>query len=211
MAIGLTYILGPLAIYICSHFSCRVAACTGSIIVVISAFLASIVNDMKWMYAAFSLINGLGSSMLYFSSLVVLIEYFNKHLSVANGIVLSGSGIGTFCISLISQKIISTYGLNTCYKALAGIYSICFFAGLAFAPTYDFTKDNLTKGKKVHLQGHESLMTKLKKCFKIGEQWKNKGFIVWTGATAVVMFAYYIPSMYLVSHSGYTGQKYIVL
>lgn len=206
MAIGLTYILGPLSIYICSKFSCRVAACTGSILVITSAFLASIVSDLKWMYAAFSLINGLGSSMLYFSSLVVLIEYFDRHLSLANGIVLSGSGIGTFCISLISQKIISMYGLSTCYKAIAGIYSICFFAGLAFAPTHDYTKDMATE-KKRHLHGHESLLCKLRKCFTIGEQWKNKGFIVWTGATGVVMFAYYIPSMYLVS--GFTGPKCI--
>lgn len=200
MAIGLTFLLGPLAIYVCSHCGCRIATCTGSLIVIISVFLASIINDMKWMYLAFSVLNGLGSSLLYFSSLVVLIEYFHKHLSLANGIVLSGSGIGTFCINLISQKIISNYGLSMTYKAIAGLYIICFFAGLTFAPTHDYSKDIVLDEKKGDLQGHESLTTRFKRCFKVGEPWRNKGFIAWIGAIAVVMFAYYIPSMYIVSY-----------
>lgn len=199
MAIGLTFILGPFATYLCRHIGCRLTACTGSLLVLISAFSTSLVTEMKWMYLTFSLLNGLGSTMLYFSSLVVLIEYFHKHLSVANGIVLSGSGIGTLCITLMSQNLISNYGLGVTYRVLGGLFVICFFAGLTFSPIRNYNEDFTPEKKRVDTEEIAPLTSRWRTYFKIGEQWKNKGFIVWTIATAVVLFAYYIPSMYIVS------------
>ena len=86
---------------------------------------------------------------------------------------------------------------------MAGLFTISFLAGLTFAPlnsSHENPKDISTSyDKDVKAEQPVTLLSRCRVYFKIGEQWKNKGFILWTMATAVVLFAYYIPSVYLVS------------
>jgi MFS family permease len=155
------------------------------------------------MYFTFGVLNGFASSMLYFSSFVVLIEYFHKHLSLANGISVSGAGIGTLVINMLSQHIISRYGLTMAFRVVAGFSAITFVAALAYSPISrpsESGPSHLHKERIVPAESSKTFLSKCKSVCKPGEQWQNKGFIVWTVAMALILFAYYIPCMYLVSY-----------
>jgi hypothetical protein len=148
--------------------------------------------------------------MLYFSSLVALIDYFHHHLATANGIAVSGVGVGTLIINMLTQALISRYGLKITFRALAGLSAISFVAGLAYAPISS-TKDSTFKESILDLpftrpERKDTLCgrpkTFLKKClrlFKLGKHWQNKGFVVWTIAMSLIMFVCYVPLVYLVS------------
>lgn len=45
-------------------------------------------------------------------SLVVVAQYFDRHRGLANGIAVSGSGVGTFLIPPLYRYLIDTFGLR---------------------------------------------------------------------------------------------------
>ena len=153
------------------------------------------------MYFTCGVLGGLACSMLYFSSLIVLIQYFKKHLSLANGMVLSGVGVGTLTINTLCQYLISKFGLSLTFRLMAAFSSLAFVAGLAYSPlgTPDEKYSALQKEEPVTVKKSSSFASKCKKLCKPGKQWQNKGFLVWVMAMAMILFAYYIPCMYLVS------------
>lgn len=211
-AIGLTYFCAPLSTYLCNRFGCRIVACTGSILLAISGFLTSYVGSIFLMYFTYGVLGGLASSLLYFSSLVALIEYFYMYLPTASGVAVSGSGVGTVIITLLLQHLLSTYGLKIAFQALAGMSAICFIAGLAYAPLTSSKERNLKESlnkfpeqnlERVDINNDKKKRKGCLRLFKLGKHWKNKGFVVWAIAMALVMFVCYIPIMYLVSMNYY--------
>lgn len=166
-------------------------------------FLTSISNSITCMYFTYGVLGGLASSMLYFSSLVALIQYFHKHLSLANGIAVSGVGVGTLTLSTLSQNLISKFGLPLTFRVMAAFSAVAFVAGLAYSPlktTGEAEKYlNLQKEESITAKKSSSLASKCKAFCKPGKQWKNKGFLVWAMAMSLILFAYFIPTMYLVS------------
>ena len=60
-------------------------------------------STLKLMYLSFGVTWGLGTSFCYFPTLIILVPYFNKRLALVNGIVASGSGVGTLVLSPFIQ------------------------------------------------------------------------------------------------------------
>ncbi len=68
------------------------------------------------------LIAGLGLSLCYVAAIAVVAFYFDKRLSLATGLAVCGSGIGTFIFAPITQYLINEYGWRGAMLILSGIF-----------------------------------------------------------------------------------------
>ena len=167
--------------------------------------MTSFVPCMSLMYITYGVLLGFASSCCYFSSAYVLIIYFNKHLSLANGIAAAGAGAGTMSLSLLIDNIISTYGLRIAFRVMAASSILLFIAGLSFLPIDFREKDELLSKTKVQeqelMKTKDKFISNIKKLLKPAPVWKNKAFVAWGVAMAMTLMVYYIPYIYLVSSS----------
>ena len=71
-------------------------------------FCASSFTDNFWLFFfMFSVIGGLGSAISYHCSVLVVLNHFEKWLSLAVGITASSSSVGMFIVTRITNSLIS--------------------------------------------------------------------------------------------------------
>lgn len=75
----------------------RVAGLLGTAILTFSCLASSFVKVMEWMFLTHSILYGVGSSLIYMSSSLIIGEYFNKEHKyhvLATSILLCGYPVG---------------------------------------------------------------------------------------------------------------------
>ncbi|CAL2043897.1 unnamed protein product [Caenorhabditis brenneri] len=133
---GCYYFCGPLASALVNVFGIRPVAIFGAILSS-SAFVLSSFSTQPWQYyATFGVMGGIGFGFMYLPSIVILSTYFAKKRSVATGIAVCGSGIGTVIFSQLNGPVFKLLGerddLFMIY--LAGIAISGALFSLLFAP-----------------------------------------------------------------------------
>ena len=109
---GLNFFFGPISSELCERIGCRLTALTGAIIALSGLLLTSFITekDVSKMYGTYGVMWGVGSSLCYVPSMVILGQYFNKRMALANGLGTSGSGFGTLTMAPVIQKLLSSLG-----------------------------------------------------------------------------------------------------
>ena len=79
-------------------------------------------------------ISGFGISMVYLPAILAVGFYFENHRALANGITMSGSGIGTFIYSPLCNYLQSEYSWKGAVLILSGITLHCIALGALFRP-----------------------------------------------------------------------------
>lgn len=141
----------------------------------------------------------LGEAQLYFiqvySRSVILIvfsnssagQYFRKRLTLANGIVMAGGGIGPLAMGPFYQFILSNHGWRVMLRILSGFAFVVFLCALLYRPLPDKYKKQ-TKKEPRNESGFFDLSV-----------WKMKPFVVWVVSTSLMFIGYFVPFFHLVS------------
>lgn len=77
---------------------------------------------------------GFGFGLIYLPAIVSVTMYFEKYRSLATGIAVCGSGLGTFIFSPLSAYLIETYGWRGTMLIIGGITLNCIIFGATFKP-----------------------------------------------------------------------------
>ncbi|KAF2350732.1 Major facilitator superfamily [Trinorchestia longiramus] len=120
MAIPL--LAGPLASMLTDHFGCRQVTIVGSVIASIGFLLSAFSNSILVLLFTLGLITGLGLAVCYVAAIVIVAFYFEKKRSLATGIAVAGSGIGTFIFAPFIQHLIENWGWRGSLIILAGVF-----------------------------------------------------------------------------------------
>lgn len=190
ISFGLTFVLSPLSCFLCKRFGCKAVTVLGGILVGIGLLLSSFVDNIFRMYVTYSFLFGMGSSMCYVSSVLVLSGYFSKNLVVANGIGLAGAGVGTITLAPALSLLLDNFYWRDALRILSATSLLILISGLIFylvpaplefsdAEKYDTEEET----KRIDLSF-----------------FKNKAYIVWTVVVGLVLFGFYIPYVHLVRH-----------
>lgn len=95
--------------------------------------------------------------MIYLPAIVSVTCYFEKYRSLATGIAVCGSGLGTFIFSPLVNFLVTSYGWQTTVAVIAGLVSLCTMFGTLFRPLPD--EDQLIVQQLQSAAGAEESLT----------------------------------------------------
>lgn len=186
MAMGLNFFFGPITSALCDRFGCRIVSFAGALLSVLGLFLTSFIQEVNKMYVTYGLVWGIGSSFAFVSSIVILGQYFDRKLALANGIATSGSGVGSLVAGPVINYLLQTVGWKNSMRILSAIALLLWIAALLFKPR----------------ESHQDIMER-KMNSKLFDTsiWKNKAYVLWVSTVALFQFGYLVPFVHLVSHA----------
>jgi MFS family permease len=122
----ITYtILAPLAGGLIDRIGPRRVVVPGIFILAIGLILCSTIDRLSQFYIYYGVVMGAGiTSIGIVTYSAILAHWFEKKRGLANGIALSGMGLGTFLLVPISQNLISMWGWRTTFVITAGLVLI---------------------------------------------------------------------------------------
>ena len=194
LGIGVMFLCGPVTTKLCEKYSCRTVGCIGAFLCVFGLVMSSFAQSLAVMYVTYGVTWGLGASLCYFPTLIVLVQYFDKRLALVNGFVSAGSGLGTLVISPFIQFILLKVGLFHSLRILALVNALTFLCALTFKPV---AERYAALQRELHRPSDYEVDNKKGKLKSI---WKEKAFIAWIVAISTFMLGYFVPFLYLVSY-----------
>ena len=185
MAMGLNFFFGPISSALCDRFGCRIVSFAGALLSVLGLFLTSFIQEVHKMYVTYGLVWGVGSSFAFVSSIVVLGQYFDRRLALANGIATSGSGVGSLVAGPLINYLLQSTGWKNSMRILSAFALVLWIAALLFKP------------RKNHCD-----ITEKREKSKLFDTsiWKSKAYVMWVATVALFQFGYLIPFVHLVSY-----------
>ena len=177
------FLTGPISTSLCERLGCRPVAVLGGLIAALGTMLASFSTDIYKMYLTYGFLFGVGASMCYFPSVIILPQYFNKHLSLTNGLVSCGSGVGTMVMGPVMQILLDTFGWVNTIRFCSGAMILVTMVSLVYRPRIPPIPPEIAKTRPL---------------FDVSV-FKNKAYIMFVIALSFFMLSYFVPFVHLVS------------
>ncbi|XP_053402580.1 monocarboxylate transporter 12-like [Mercenaria mercenaria] len=144
--------LGPVANLLCKFYTFRRVAFTGGILVGLGHFLSGFVTEMEFMYLTFLMI-GIGYGLTFAPCSTIISYYFDKRRALANGIMVSGSGVGAMALPFLYKYLTEQYGLSGAFWIIGATFAnICVAACTFRQPRYLVEEQR----KREHARGNAS-------------------------------------------------------
>jgi len=122
---------GPIASFLTDRYGCQKVTIIGAIIASTGFVISAFADSLFTLFITFGLISGFGLSLCYVAAVVIVAYYFDKKRSMATGLSVCGSGIGTFIFAPLNHELLSYYGWRGCTLILAGLFlNLCVFGML---------------------------------------------------------------------------------
>ncbi|CAL1528664.1 unnamed protein product, partial [Lymnaea stagnalis] len=136
---GVSMTLGPMASALTSRYGCRKMTVIGGLLSCLGMILSMFAPSIDILCVTFSVIVGTGFSFCYISSIVIVSFYFNKRRSLATGMAVCGTGVGTFTFAPMMDYLVDTYDLRGLFLIMGGVCLNLVVCGMLFRPLH-FTR-----------------------------------------------------------------------
>ncbi|XP_060844246.1 monocarboxylate transporter 12-like [Rhopalosiphum padi] len=134
LLVGVTLCSGPIASIFVNKYGCRVVTIAGAILASICLMASVFANSVLILYITIGIGTGLGFGMIYLPAIVSVTCYFDKFRSLATGIAVCGSGLGTFIFSPLVDYLVKGYGWRITVAVISGLVMLCTLFGMLFRP-----------------------------------------------------------------------------
>lgn len=204
MAMGLNFLCGPITSALCDRLGCRLVSIIGAFLAVLGLFLTSFIQEAHKMYVTYGLVWGVGSSLCFVPSIIMLGEYFERRLALVNGIGTSGSGIGGLAASPAINYMLENVGWKNSMRFLSAVAALMWISSFLYRPV--LSNQGQGQCQTPSLQEKKLFDTSI---------WQSKAFVLWVSIVALFQFGYLIPFVHLVSDvqgqgCGSSPRKYLV-
>lgn len=125
---------GPIAAIVSRKLGYRASTMLGGLIASIGFAIGSFANSVLTLVLSYGLISGLGVSIPYFNSTVIVANYFNKRRALATGIAECGAGAGTLIFAPFVQYLVSDYGWRGAMLILSAVVGNIVVCGALYRP-----------------------------------------------------------------------------
>ncbi|EJW88032.1 major facilitator superfamily transporter [Wuchereria bancrofti] len=165
LLIGCYLLIGPVAGGLVNKYGARMVVIIGSFVAGLS-FLASIFCSSIYVFMIFyGFLGGAGFGLIYLPSIVTVGYYFEKKRSIATGIAVAGSGVGTFVLPPLCIVLINQFGWKIAICSLAALSFSSTIYGLLYRP---LQAPAIKRGKENTKTDAEELLLESK-----GKEWKT--------------------------------------
>lgn len=132
---GVYLAAGPIVSALCNKFGCRAVCIAGSLIATVAFVLSTYSKSVTMMMLTYGLLGGIGFGMIYLPSVVAVGYYFETRRSLATGIAVCGSGVGTFSFAPLASLLLNEFGSwQNANLLLAGLILNCAVFGALMRP-----------------------------------------------------------------------------
>ncbi|XP_068960730.1 monocarboxylate transporter 14 isoform X1 [Petaurus breviceps papuanus] len=110
LSMGITLIVGPFIGLFINTCGCRKTAIIGGILNALGWVLSAYATNVHYLFITFGVAAGFGSGMVYLPAVVMVGQYFQKRRALAQGLSTTGTGFGTFLMTVLLKYLCSEYG-----------------------------------------------------------------------------------------------------
>ncbi|CAK9831475.1 Monocarboxylate transporter 5 [Anthophora retusa] len=132
--VGVTLCSGPISSLFVNKFGCRAVTIAGSILASACLLASMWARSIVTLYFSIGIGTGLGFGLIYLPAIVSVTCYFEKYRSLATGIAVCGSGLGTLIFAPCLDYLIAIYGWRGTMLICSGIVLNCTVLGTLFRP-----------------------------------------------------------------------------
>ena len=182
ISVNLLFLFSPVTSSLAGRYGVRVVTIAGGLVMSVGLFLSSYAPSLPFLYISYGLLLGIGTSLCATMAMIVSADYFDRHLSLATGIVASGSSFGTLALAPTLQTLVEKFGWQTTFRLMG-------LGGLLITVS-GFLYKTVKRDKA-------EIPPLTNQCFDTSVL-KNKAFVLWTLATTIAGFGYFIPHFFLV-------------
>lgn len=141
---GTTMLVGPMVSFLVNKFGCRTVTIIGSIIAGVAMGLSTLCPNIDVLLWVYGILGGIGCGMMYLPAVVCVGYYFESKRSLATGIAVCGSGVGTFVFAPVASILVSSYGWKNTNLVIGGLALSCVVFGALMKPLeYSSNKKSL--------------------------------------------------------------------
>ncbi|XP_020295253.1 monocarboxylate transporter 10 isoform X2 [Pseudomyrmex gracilis] len=192
LTIGTTFFLSPIASMLTDKFGIQITTFVGGAIASAGLFLSSMLtHKVELLYLTYGVMYGLGASLAYTPSLVILGHYFKKYLGLVNGIVTAGSSVFTTLIPSLVELLLLRVGLEGTLKSLAVFTAIIMVCAILFKPM----PLNAPQQDEPELKA-KSFRSRVKEFVNVSI-WNRKRYVVWACSIPLALFGYFVPYVHI--------------
>ncbi|XP_064594828.1 monocarboxylate transporter 12-like [Liolophura sinensis] len=177
--LGFSIAMGPVVSLLLEFFSCRQVMILGSLISSVGFVLSVFAPNIETLIFTYGALGGSGFGLSFVTAILVVGLHFNEKRALATGIAMSGSGVGTFAISYLTERLLEWYGWRGTVLIIAGLVLNCCVCGALMRPLVKRpTKvpSCCSSSQKVsfcHRKFSSSLNDDLEQCSLQEEEWKS--------------------------------------
>ncbi|XP_013138060.1 PREDICTED: monocarboxylate transporter 4 [Papilio polytes] len=132
---GVYLAAGPIVSALCNKYGCRAVCVAGSLVATVAFALSTLSKSVTMMMITYGVIGGIGFGMIYLPSVVAVGYYFETRRSLATGIAVCGSGVGTFSFAPLASILLQQFGSwQNANLLLAGLILNCAVFGALMRP-----------------------------------------------------------------------------
>uniref|UniRef100_A0A096MR26 Monocarboxylate transporter 14 n=6 Tax=Cercopithecinae TaxID=9528 RepID=A0A096MR26_PAPAN len=110
LSMGITLIVGPFIGLFINTCGCRQTAIIGGLVNSLGWVLSAYAANVHYLFITFGVAAGLGSGMAYLPAVVMVGRYFQKRRALAQGLSTTGTGFGTFLMTVLLKYLCAEYG-----------------------------------------------------------------------------------------------------
>lgn len=151
---AVTLSCGPIASIFTNKYGCRTTTIIGAVIASFGFVLSYFITSFYYLYFTVGIVVGFGFGLIYVPAIVSVGYYFEKRRSIAIGIAVCGTGVGTFILSPTNRILINWYGWQGAFLIKAAFVLNCCVCGLLMRPV-PIEPAEILKNKKLRIRAEE--------------------------------------------------------
>ncbi|XP_056627816.1 monocarboxylate transporter 4 [Triplophysa dalaica] len=198
--LAMLYGSGPLCTILVNRFGCRPVMLVGGLLASSGMILASFSTSIIHIYLCTGVITGLGLSLNFQPSLIMLNRYFSEKRPLANGLAAAGSPVALCCLSPLGQVLQYKFGWRGGFLILGGLLLNCCVCGALMRPLVAPKKSEVAEPEKV-------AQSKPKPKLLDFSVFKDRGFLIYTAAAAIMVLGLFVPPVFVVSYAKELGNE----
>ncbi|XP_032529761.1 monocarboxylate transporter 12 [Danaus plexippus] len=159
--VGVTLSSGPVSSSFVNRWGCRTVTVAGALLSSVCVVASAFAKNVTTLIFTIGVGAGVGFGLIYLPAIVSVTVWFKRYRSLATGIAVCGSGLGTFLFAPITDALISNYGWRGAMALIGAFILNCVPLGLMFRavperPITPITEPMLPKQNKSPLKRSQS-------------------------------------------------------
>ncbi|KAJ0182023.1 hypothetical protein K1T71_002745 [Dendrolimus kikuchii] len=143
--VGVTLSSGPISSSFVNRWGCRAVTVAGALLSALCVIVSAFAENVLTLIVTIGVGAGFGFGLIYLPAIVSVTIWFERYRSLATGIAVCGSGLGTFLFAPITAALIDAYGWRGAMAIIGAFILNCVPLGLMFRPVPERPRTPITE------------------------------------------------------------------